>query len=162
MAKKAKNENELYEPMRLWLYDYLMGNYKNSEIIAIDSHNKRLELVFRENNILKDQAVGLDIQIDVLGIVRSPRGDEIVFIEAKNSQLTLRDLGQLWAYCKLIDPKEAFLFSTVGFGGLLKIFNVFKRFDLLNFGDGKYLKYMKVAEWDISTNSPNYHTMFPK
>lgn len=162
MARKAKNENELYEPMRLWLYDYLTDKYKNCDIITIDSHNRRLELVLRDNNILKDLAVGLDIQIDILGIVRSPREDQLVFIEAKNTQLTLRDLGQLWAYCKLIDPKEAFLFSTAGFGGLLKIFKVFNRVDLLNFGNGKYIKYMKIAEWDTNTNGPDYLTMFPK
>lgn len=161
MAKIAKNEGELYEPMRRWLNDYLTAKYRGCEITTVDSHSKRLELVLRENNIIRDQSVGLDIQIDVLGIVRSKRGDELVFIEAKNTQLTLRDLGQLWAYCKLIDPKEAFLFSTAGFGGLLKIFKVFNRVDLLDFGDGKYIKRMILAEWDINSNLPDYHTMFP-
>ena len=40
------------------------------------------------------------------------------FIEAKKTNLTLRDLGQLWSYCKLIDPEEAFLMTSVAFGGI--------------------------------------------
>ena len=55
------------------------------------------------------------------------KGDEVklFFIEAKKTRLTLRDLGQLWAYCKLVDPDEAFLFSSENLGSLNKLLNVF-------------------------------------
>ena len=52
----------------------------------------------------------------------------------------LRDLGQLWAYCKLIDSEEAFLFSSTGLGSLNKLINSFRREDLLDFGEGKNIK----------------------
>jgi len=53
-------------------------------------------------------ANGVDIQIDVLAIVKKDKDIKLFFIEAKKTKLTLRDLGQLWAYCKLVDPDEAF------------------------------------------------------
>ena len=74
----------------------------------------------------------------------------------------LRDLGQLWAYCKLIDPEEAFLLTSAGMGSLNKLLNVYKREDLLDFGDGKRIKKMKIAIWNINTNSPDASTMVPK
>lgn len=84
------------------------------------------------------------------------------FIEAKKTSLSLRDLGQLWAYCKLIDPEEAFLMTSADLGSLNKILNVYKREDLLDFGDGKRIKKMRVAVWNIIKNAPDSSTMIPK
>ena len=71
------------------------------------------------------------------------------FIEAKKTQLNLHDLGQLWAYCKLCDPMEAFLLSSAGLGSLNKIMNNLHRTDLLEFGDGKKIKKMQIGKWDV-------------
>ena len=79
-----------------------------------------------------------------------------------NSGLTLRDLGQLWSYCKLINPEEAFLMTSAELGSLNKLLNTFRREDLLDFGDGKRIKKMKVALWNISTNSPDLTSVIPK
>ena len=86
----------------------------------------------------------------------------IAFIEAKKTQLNLHDLGQLWAYCKLCDPAEAFLLSSVGLGSLNKILNNLRRTDLLDFGNGKTIKKMIVGKWDITTQSIDFKTMVPK
>ena len=108
-------------------------------------------------------ATGIDIQIDVLGIVKNKSGAfRLFFIEAKKTSLTLRDLGQLWAYCKLIDPEEAFLLTSADLGSLNKILNIYKREDLLDFGDGKRIKKMKIAVWNVKTNSPEASSMIPK
>ena len=156
------SEFELYEPMRLWLETYLKDKYSGYEIITVDAHSERLDSVLKKYDIVKDAAVGIDIQIDVLGIARRGKKVKLFFIEAKKTGLTLRDLGQLWAYCKLIDPDEAFLMTSSNFGALNKILNVLKREDLLDFGDGKIIKKMKVAVWNLSTASPEMSTMVPK
>ena len=107
-------------------------------------------------------ANGVDIQIDVLAIARKNTDVRLFFIEAKKTQLSLRDLGQLWAYCKLVDPDEAFLMSSLGFGSLNKLLTAFKREDLLDFGNGKKIKKMIVAKWDIRKNAPDIMSMIPK
>ncbi|MDD3479285.1 MAG: hypothetical protein PHI42_02720 [Paludibacteraceae bacterium] len=155
-------EFELYEPMRIWLQSYLESNYKHQEIITIDAHSERLDRVLRKFGIRCDIATGVDIQIDILGIVKNEHSFKLFFIEAKKTSLNLRDLGQLWAYCKLIDPEEAFLLTSEDLGSLNKILNVYKREDLLDFGDGKFIKKMKVAIWSIKTNSPKMETLIPK
>ena len=107
-------------------------------------------------------ANGVDIQIDVLGIARKKNITKLFFIEAKKTNLTLRDLGQLWAYCKLIDPEEAFLLSSAGLGSLNKLINSFRREDLLDFGEGKRIKKMRVGKWDVSKNTIDLHSLVPK
>jgi hypothetical protein len=62
----------------------------------------------------------------------------------------------------LIDPEEAFLMTSADLGSLNKIMNVFRREDLLDFGDGKKIKKMQIAVWNIKSNSPDLETMIPK
>ena len=158
----VESEFELYEPMRLWLREYLEDKYKNAEIITVDSHSERLDRVLNKLGIVNNIATGIDIQIDILGIVKKKDKVSLFFIEAKKTSLTLKDLGQLWAYCKLIDPEEAFLMTSADLGSLNKIMNVFKREDLLDFGDGKRIKKMRIAVWNLSANSPDMNSMIPK
>lgn len=164
MASNVKREFELYEPMRAWLQKYLEDKYRSGEVITVDSHAKTLDGYLEQYGVLEyyPQTIGLDIQIDVLGIVKNRTRTQIFFIEAKKTQLNLHDLGQLWAYCKLCDPAEAFLLSSVGLGSLNKILNNLSRIDLLEFGDGRRIKKMQVGKWDISKNSIDSKSLVPK
>ena len=162
MNKNVKTEEELYEPMRLWLHSYLKDRYKNAEIITIDSHSEKLFKVLKVNGVEINEAIGLNIQIDVLGIVKDKRGTKLIFIEAKKTSLSIRDLGQLWAYCKLVSPDEAFLFTSADIGCLSNILKTLNREDILNFGDGKKIRKMKVAKWDIEKRCPDISSIIPK
>ncbi len=155
-------EFDLYAPMCAWLQQYLYDKYKNFEVIVVDTHSERLDHALQKFGIVSDIATGIDIQIDVLGIVRDSKVFKLFFIEAKKTSLTLKDLGQLWAYCKLIDPEEAFLLSSSDLGSLNKLMNVYNREDLLNFGDGKIIKKMKIGIWNTKTILQNITLCFPK
>lgn len=149
-----------------WLKTQLKEKYKrqNCSITVLDTHSFNLDSVLESNGVISDypQTVGLGIKIDVLGIVKWSTKSEIVFIEAKKTFLNLHDLGQLWSYCKLCNPAEAFLFSSAGLGSLNKVLVNLKREDMLDFGDGKLIKKMKVARWDLDRREPDYHSMVPK
>ena len=150
--------------MRIWLKKYLEDKYRGAEVITIDSHASALYKCLEEEGIIDQypQTVGLDIQIDVLGIIKRGKKSELVFIEAKKTQLNLQNLGQLWVYCKLCSPLEAMLLSSAGMGSLDKILKNLGRTDLLDFGDPKKIKKMQVAKWDINRNSIDYFTLVPK
>ena len=154
-------EEELYEPMRAWLEQDLVDRYKGYEIITLDCHSERLDRVLSKYDIVKEQANGVDIQIDVLGIARKKTSIKLVFIEAKKTKLTIRDLGQLWAYCKLVDPDEAFLLTSADLGSLRKLIGGFKREDLLDFGNGKKIKKMRIGKWDVKRNAPDLNSFLP-
>ena len=155
-------EEDLYEPMRKWLEQYMKDKYKRYEIFSVDAHAERLDRVLAKYDIVNEMANGVDIQIDVLGIARNKNDVKLVFIEAKKTKLTLRDLGQLWSYCKLIDPDEAYLLSSAGLGSLNKLLNAFKREDLLDFGNGKKIKKMRVGKWDVAKAGVDYNSLVPK
>ena len=155
-------ENELYEPMRCWLEQYLKDRYKGYEIVTADTSQERLDRALAKYDVVVEMANGVDIQIDVLGIAKRKNVTKLFFIEAKKTNLTLRDLGQLWAYCKLVDPEEAFLLSSAGLGSLNKLINSFRREDLLDFGEGKKIKKMKIGKWDVSKNTIDLHSLVPK
>lgn len=155
-------EEELYEPMRSWLEQYVKDKYKKYDVVAVDAHSERLDRVLAKYDIVREMANGVDIQIDVLAIAKKGKDIKLFFIEAKKTRLTLRDLGQLWAYCKLVDPDEAFLLSSADLGSLNKLLNSFKREDLLDFGDGKKIKKMRVGKWDVTKNSIEYNSLVPK
>lgn len=155
-------EEELYEPMRIWLEKYLKDHYKGHEITTLDCHSERLDRVLAKYGIVKEQANGVDIQIDVLGIAQKAGKAKLIFIEAKKTKLTLRDLGQLWAYCKLVDPEEAFLLTSADLGSLKKLVGGFKREDLLDFGDGKKIKKMRLGCWNVAKGMPEFNSLLPK
>lgn len=155
-------EIELYKPMMIWLNQYMKDKYNGWKIFTVDSHAERLDRVLNKFDIILDLAIGVDIQVDVLGIAIRGKMVRLVFIEAKVTQLTLRDLGQLWAYCKLIDPFEAFLFTSNNLGSLDKLLNTYKREDLLDFGDIKKIKKMTVGIWDVKRSAPDMLAVIPK
>lgn len=148
--------------MKNWLQEYLESKYKGYKIITVDAHSERLDRVLAKYNIVIELAVGVDIQIDVLGIAQRGDNVKLFFIEAKKTNLTLRDLGQLWSYCKLIDPEEAFLMTSSGLGTLSKLLNVFKREDLLDYGNGRFIKKMKVTTWNLASETPDLSILIPK
>lgn len=162
----VKKESELYLPMSRWLTTYLTDKYKrqNCKIVVEDSHAVTLESILAKNKVIHHypQTVGLDIQIDVLGIVVWENKSELVFIEAKKTQLNLHDLGQLWAYCRLCNPAEAFLLSSLGIGCLDKVVRNLHREDLLDYGEGKIIKKMCIAKWDIDRGTIDQGSMIPK
>ena len=166
MPNNVAREVELYAEMCNWLQTYLSDKYKNRQcdIVVVDCHSVYLDTVLEKYNIIKyyPQVVGLKIEIDVLGMVIWENNAEIYFIEAKKTQLTLPNLGQLLLYCKLCDPAEAYLLSSAGMGSLNKVLNNLQREDLLDFGNGKTIKKIKVAKWDITRNTIDSHSIIPK
>ena len=164
MVNNVAKEYELYEPMRAQLQEYLENKYSGASVTTIDSHARTLDIYLEQYGIIDHypQSVGLDIQIDVLGIIVYKGKPNIAFIEAKKTQLNLHDLGQLWAYCKLCEPIEAFLLSSAGLGSLNKVLNNLKRQDLLDFGSGKTIKKMQVGKWDVNAKAIDFKTLVPK
>ena len=50
-------ENELYEPMRVWLEQYLKDKYKGYEIITLDTSQERLDRALKRYDIINDMVL---------------------------------------------------------------------------------------------------------
>lgn len=149
-----------------WLRTVMNDKYRrsNCEIRVVDASLVELDKVLEQNGILKyfPKVVGLGIQIDVLGMAIWPDHAELTFIEAKKTRLVLRDLGQLWAYCKLCDPVDAYLLTSADLGTLDKVLNHLHREDMLDYGVSRIVKKMKVARWDIVRQTIDESSLVPK
>jgi len=157
-----KREEDFYPDIENWLNTYLREKYKGY-IVETTHKTSRLSLdVYLKNaGILVNEAVGLAIKIDIIGILKRADTVKLVFIEVKDQPLTLKDLGQLWGYSQLINPMESFLISSKGLGSLEHLFKVLKREDLLFYGL-KRDKMMRVCKWDEHRKSIDYSTLIPK
>lgn len=166
MANNVKSEFELYPGMCAWLETYLKDKFKgkNCEVIVVDCHSVYLDSILEKYGVIQyyPQVVGLKIEIDVLGIVKWKDKAEIYLVEAKKTALNLQNLGQLLIYCKLCDPEEAYLLSSGGLGSLKKVLNNLNREDLLDYGNGKKIKKIRVARWDITKDGIDNHSIVPK
>lgn len=166
MRSNVKREVDLYPDMCRWLYRYLNDKFrnKNCNIVVVDCHSVYLDSILEKYDVIKyyPQIVGLKIEIDVLGIVIWNDKAHIYIIEAKKTALNLQNLGQLLIYCKLCDPEEAYLLSSAGLGSLEKVLINLKREDLLDYGNGRRIKKIRVASWDITKAGVDNHSIIPK
>lgn len=157
-----KKEKDLYPVIEEWLRTYLKEKYSGYTIRTTHTSSRlNLEVVLRNFGVDPSVALGLHIKVDIVGTVIKNRLNKLVFVEVKDKELTLKDLGQLWGYSQLMDPIESFLVSSKGIGGLSKLFNVMKREDILKYGIGGS-KYMQIAKWDEGRKSIDYRTLIPK
>ena len=157
-----RQEEKLYPEIEDQLKNYLKSKYQRCEVKTTHSSaHLNLEVVLRNFNIDPTTAIGLKIKIDILGILSRNEQHSLVFVEVKDKELTLKDLGQLWGYSQLMDPTESFLVSSKGLGGLSKLFNVLKREDLLKYGQNRN-KYMQLTRWNTDRKSIDYSTLIPK
>ena len=158
----SKDEEKLYPEIKEWLQNYLIDKYKGYAIeTTYETSRRNLDVVLKSKGIQCKEAIGLQIKVDVVGILKRGNDFKLVFVEVKDTELTLKDLGQLWGYTQLIDPIESFLISSNGFGRLSYLFNVLKREDLLKFGVN-INKFMQLAKWDKSRKSIDYSSLIPK
>lgn len=158
----SKEEEKLYPEIKEWLQNYLTDKYKGYTVqTTYETSRRNLDVVLKSKGIQCKDAIGLQIKVDVVGILKRGNEFKLVFVEVKDTDLTLKDLGQLWGYTQLIDPIESFLVSSKGLGRLSHLFNVLKREDLLKFGTNTN-KFMQIAKWDKTRNCIDYPSLTPK
>ena len=113
MANNVTKEFELYEPMRLWLQQYLENKYKGAKVTTIDSHARTLDTYLEQFGIIDryPQSVGLDIQIDVLGIIINKGKPNIAFIEAVSDNEASKNRWRAQPFTRPRSPDHPFYFN---------------------------------------------------
>ncbi|MHB1492800.1 MAG: hypothetical protein ACYCSG_00085 [Thermoplasmataceae archaeon] len=156
------SERDLYPSIELWLKRYLVEKYPGFTVeTTFQSSNIKLGDVLRKEGLRYSNALLLNIKIDIVGILKKNEQVQLVLVEVKKNQLSLKDLGQLWGYTQLINPIESFLISPVGLGAISELYHVLKRRDIFLYGL-KREKTMRVALWDAARKSIDYSSIIPK
>lgn len=158
----SMKEEKLYPEIEEWLKKYLEDRYCKYQVTT--THNTSrifLDSYLRGIGLEINEAIGLAIKVDIVGVLKKSKEIKLVFVEVKDQALNLKDLGQLWGYTQLINPIESFLISSKGLGTLEKVFKILKREDLLRYGPKKE-KMMRVCRWDYRKKAIDYASLLPK
>ena len=141
-------ERLLYPEVAKWLAQYLQGRRPKANVTAHDTHSADLSAFLLRQGLHKHFAdySAFEIQVDVTGVVETPKTVELAFVECKIAPITLGDVGQLLGYSLVARPALSFLISPRGISDRLRTLLVtFGRQDILTYAPGRALR---LAPWD--------------
>ena len=140
---------DLYEPVLAWLERVLKARYKRMNVRTYDSHNIKLSRLISDSGLqrLFPQFNAWDIKVDVTGVVTNAKIGYIALVECKIKQLTLRDVGQLLGYSRVVNPILSVLTSPSPLSDpLITLLRDYGRLDVLEYGPEK--RHIRMARWD--------------
>ena len=153
------SKHDLTGRLESWLDDFLGKKYPDYNIeILVDpgtlskSSNEKLKKI---SNISF-----LEFEPDILGILedKTTKEIELVFLNRETKAYGIREIGEMWCFCRLAKPKLAMMASLRGLSPAVdKMINHEKKYDILSYGSNK----IKIFRWDEDTNSPDELTITP-
>ncbi|MDE0634426.1 MAG: hypothetical protein OXI43_01050 [Candidatus Poribacteria bacterium] len=162
---KYKSEKDMYPDVCKWLENFLKDRFKKAHIEVYELSQKsisRFLSTYNKGNF-PSEWVTWNIKVDVVGFVHHPNEPtDLVFVECKNTKLTLAHLSQLLGYSRIAQPFYSFLISPEGFSlTLVSLLQKYQRRDVLEYywEAGKLPRQVVVAQWDMATANLNRHTM---
>lgn len=157
----SKQEIALYPSMLRWLQTYLENKHPKTTIKTYDVHSIDLSDFIQRNTYTKffPEYATYKIRVDLLGVILENNICKLVFVEVKDTQLSLINLSQLLGYCKILRPEFAYLISPRGLSRPLSQLLVhFNRLDILEFDKNKFAR---VAKWNSTRNAIENDTIIP-
>ena len=162
---KYESEKEMYPDVCRWLKDFLTSRFQSADVDVYDLSRTSLSRFLRTYDKGKFPAewVTWDIQVDIVGFVHHLQElTSLVFVECKNTRLTLAHLSQLLGYSRIAQPLYSFLISPTSFSStLVSLLQDYQRRDVLEYHweNGKSPRQIIVAQWEVVACNLNRHTM---
>lgn len=162
---KYKSEKDMYPDVCQWLEAFLKDRFRQAEIdvriLAYTPISRFLRTYNRGN--FPAEWVTWNIKVDVIGFVHHlNKPTTLVFVECKNTKLTLAHLSQLLGYSRIARPTYSFLISPVGFStSLVSLLQEYQRRDVLEYHwePGKLPRQVIVAQWEMTGRNLNRNAM---
>jgi len=154
-------ESALLQPCRAWLERYLRQAHRGAMVTILpDTERRQLRAVLSEADFAPHfpESSAWEVRVDVVGVVERKSEVLLAFVELKATPITLVNVGQLLAYCRVCRPSEAFLLSSKGLSGDLdRLLTTYGRLDVLEFGQTT----MQVGRWHCGRKEPDWSSMIP-
>jgi len=153
-----RNEIEMYPDIIEWLKRNLeQKNGKTAKkITVLDTHCSDLSNFIMQLNYQKffPEFSTYKIRQDITGFIEYSDKVELVFVECKNTSLSLIHLSQLIGYSCIALPIYSILLSPQGMGQTLnKLLKSYNRLDILEFRPKRMIQ---VIKWDKSKQDVDY------
>jgi hypothetical protein len=132
------SELEMYPDVVEWLRRRLADRYRRAEIEVRDTHAFPLNDYIRRNSLHRffpsDIWQTYDIRVDVTGFVNHRGQSGLIFVECKNTPISLLDLSQLLGYSRVATPLHAYLLSSLDVGSAVRsLLLTYDRLDILEY-----------------------------
>lgn len=146
-----RTEHEMYPDIIKWLKNDLTQKFekKAKQIHAIDTHDSDLSNFIIQMNYQKyfPEFTTYKIRQDITGFIEYNDRVDLVFVECKNTALSLIHLSQLIGYSAIALPIYSILLSPKGMGTTLtKLLQTYQRQDVLEFKPNRKIQ---VIKWDF-------------
>ena len=153
------SEIAMYPEIIQWLKNKLNGEFgkKAIKIQVLDTHDSDLRNFIIQLNYQKyfPEFTTFQIRQDITGFIEFSDRVELVFVECKNTSMSLIHLSQLIGYSCIALPIYAILLSPNGMGSTLyKLLVTYNRKDVLEF---KPKRKIQVIKWDFNKKDIDYH-----
>ena len=152
------NEIEMYPDVIGWLEKALNQKFRDKaiKITVLDTHDSDLSNFIMKLNYQKffPEFSTYKIRQDITGFVEYEDRVDLVFVECKNSSLSLIHLSQLIGYSCIALPIYSILLSPFGMGQTLnKLLKNYNRLDILEF---RPKRTVQIIKWDKNKQDIDY------
>ena len=152
------NEVEMYPDVIEWLNKNLSQKFGNkaNKITVLDTHDSDLSNFIMQLNYQKffPEFSTYKIRQDITGFIEYREKVDMVFVECKNTSLSLIHLSQLIGYSCIALPIYSILISPQGMGQTLnKLLKSYNRLDILEFRPNRKIH---IIKWDENKQDIDY------
>ena len=148
----------MYPDIIQWLEIYLKGKYRIAkQITVLDTHDSDLVNFIIQLSYQKffPEYTTYKIRQDITAFIEYENRVDLVFVECKNTKLSLIHLSQLLGYSCIALPVLSILISPQGMGATLtKLLKSFNKTDILEYHPQKKIQ---VIKWDESKQDIDYN-----
>ena len=146
------NEIEMYPDIIKWLKKNLVQKFGkiSTKITVLDTHDSDLSNFIMQLSYQKffPEFSTYKIRQDITGFIEYDNKVDLIFVECKNTSLSLIHLSQLIGYSCIALPIYAILLSPQGMGTTLnKLLKNYNRQDILEFRPKRTIH---IIKWDES------------
>jgi hypothetical protein len=143
-----KTEREMYLDVKDWLRRLLRSRFPHSQVEVFDTSQVSLWKFLQRENYHRffSDYLSYEIQVDITGIIESPQGAQLAFVECKLKPVRLRDVSQLLGYSRVARPFLSVILSPRGYSRSISyLVETFGRVDVLEYDKGRRIR---IATWD--------------
>jgi hypothetical protein len=145
-------ELEMYPDIINWLISDLKQRFSKTakNIQVVDTHDSDLSNFIIKLNYQKlfPEFTTFQIRQDITGFIEYENRVDLVFVECKNTYLSLIHLSQLIGYSCIALPIYSMLLSPKGMGSTLnKLLKTYNRKDVLEYRENRKIQ---IIKWDFN------------
>jgi hypothetical protein len=163
LQEYSMDKNELSAALACWIKTFINSNFSH-QYELLEVLNAPIALSKLNSSLIKalPNYSSWEFSPDLLGIIKRKSDGEtcLVLINRSTSGLSLKEIGELHCYAKLVKAEFAFLVSSNGVSNEVNILLVDKqiRDRLLNFDNGKTII---ILTWNENTGGVDKNSVLP-